>query len=76
MSSFQNLSEAEKEQIVGTSDKLKKDLASAAPVFKAMTIGFALLNIAGEENFSDLVDDLVAYLKKRQPISVTVAAGS
>jgi hypothetical protein len=64
MSSFQNLSDTEKQQIAAAADRLGKDLVGAPNLYKAMTLGFALLDITGEESFSDIVTDLEAYLRK------------
>jgi hypothetical protein len=64
MSSFQNLSETEKQQIAAAASRLKAELIGVPNLYKAMTLGFALLDITGEEGFSDIVSDLEAYLKK------------
>src|SRR5271165_6065863 len=45
MSSFQNLSDIEKQQIAAAADLLKRDLVGAPNLYKAMTLGFALLDI-------------------------------
>jgi hypothetical protein len=71
MSSFQNLSEAERQQIATAADRLKKDMVGVPNLYKAMTLAFALLDITGEENFSDMVTDLEQYLKQvkqKQPL--------
>ncbi|MGC2110218.1 MAG: hypothetical protein WA655_11925 [Candidatus Korobacteraceae bacterium] len=77
MSSFQNLSDAEKQQIAGAADRLKKDLVGVPNLYKAMTLGFALLDITGEESFADIVSDLEAYLKQttQSGTRATEAAG-
>jgi hypothetical protein len=70
MSSFQNLSDVEKQKIetAATSLKEDKDLVAAPNFYKAMTLGFALLDITGEEGFSDIVDGLKTYLvQAKQP---------
>jgi hypothetical protein len=73
MSSFQNLSDTEKQQIAAAADRLKKDLMGAPNLYKAMILGFALLDITGEESFSDIVDDLEEYLKKATTQGIQVA---
>jgi hypothetical protein len=83
MSSFQNLSDTEKQQIAAAAARLKndKDLVEAPNFYKAMTLGFALLDITGEEGFSEIVSDLEPYLKKatqqgQQVAKAAVAAGA
>lgn len=71
MSSFQNLSEAERQQIAAAAERLKRDMVGVPNLYKAMTLAFALLDITGEENFADMVNDLEQYLKQvkqKQPL--------
>ena len=69
MSSFQNLSDTEKQQIAAAAARLKneKDLVAAPNFYKAMTLGFALLDITGEEGYSDIALGLQHYLKQTTP---------
>ncbi len=78
MSSFQNLSDVEKQQIAAAAARLKndKDLIEAPNFYKAMTLGFALLDITGEEGFSDIVVDLQKYLKQTTPQGLQSAAAA
>jgi hypothetical protein len=62
MSSFQNLSDGEKKEIVERVNNIKTELKDAPNLYKAMTLGFALLNIAGEENFGGMMANLESYL--------------
>jgi hypothetical protein len=62
MSSFQNLSDVEKKEITDQVNNIKTELKDAPNLYKAMTLGFALLNIAGEENFGDMMANLESYL--------------
>jgi len=78
MSSFQNLSDLEKRQIAAAADTLKKDkdLISAPNIYKAMTLGFALLDITGEEGFSDIVKHLLDYLAEVRNQGPVVGSGA
>jgi len=62
LASFQNLSTEEKQQILAKSDELKEKLKDRPSLFKAMVLGFMVLDLAGEDNFSGIMDDLEDYL--------------
>ena len=62
LASFQNLSTEEKQAILAKGEELKLKLKDAPNLFKAMVLGFMLLDIAGEENFRAIMDDLKEYL--------------
>jgi len=60
--SFQNLSQDEKRDIAAVIQQYR-DQKLWPPALKTMAIGFAFLTIAGEENFDQVVSDLITYLK-------------
>lgn len=59
--SFQNLTENEKAQLVAIIDEYDKDTAWSDQL-KVMAVGFAILTIAGEGNFTDFVTRLKTHL--------------
>jgi hypothetical protein len=62
LASFQNLSTEEKQQISATTDQLQEKFKGRPTLFKAMVLGFVVLDIAGEENLSVIMQDLEEYL--------------
>jgi hypothetical protein len=60
LASYQNLGQAEKRELVAAMDALIAD-AKLNPRLKLMAIGFGLLNVCGETNFSDVMDLLKKY---------------
>ena len=60
LASYQNLGQAEKRELVAAIDALIAD-AKLDPKLKLMAIGFGLLNVCGEKNFSDVMDLLKKY---------------
>jgi hypothetical protein len=62
LASFQNLSTEEKQQISATADQLQEKFKGRPTLFKAMVLGFVVLDIAGEENLSVIMQDLEEYL--------------
>ncbi len=62
LASFQNLSTDEKQQITTTADVLREKFKGKPSLFKAMILGFAVLDIAGEENLRAIMQDLEKYL--------------
>lgn len=60
LASYQNLGQAEKRELVAAIDALIGD-AKLDPKLKLMAIGFGLLNVCGEKNFSDVMDLLKGY---------------
>ncbi|MGB8012298.1 MAG: hypothetical protein WCF68_11825 [Terriglobales bacterium] len=77
LASFQNLSTEEKQQIVSKSEELREKLKGKPSLFKAMVLGFVVLDIAGEENFRAIMQDLEEYLRSIVPARPTaVSAGS
>jgi len=67
LASFQNLSTEEKQQIVSKSEELREKLKGKPSLFKAMVLGFVVLDIAGEENFRAIMQDLEEYLRSIMP---------
>jgi hypothetical protein len=67
LASFQNLTTEEKQQIVSKSEELREKLKGKPSLFKAMVLGFVVLDIAGEENFRDIMQDLEDYLRSIAP---------
>lgn len=59
--SFQNLSESEKAQLAAIVEEYR-DYPDWSPALKTMAIGFAILTVAGENNFGQFIDGLKAYL--------------
>ena len=59
--SFQNLSQQEKADINQIVNEYR-NIANWSPALKTMAVGFAILTIAGEENFSIFVKGLKGYL--------------
>ncbi len=59
--SFQNLSEVEKSQLVDIIDEYDKDTGWSDSL-KVMAVGFAILTVAGEQNFATFVDSLQKHL--------------
>lgn len=60
LNSFQNLTKDEKAEITAVIDQYRR---SAWPDrLKVMVMGFAFLNIAGEENFDEVVKDIRKFL--------------
>ncbi len=74
LASFQNLSTEEKQQIVSKSEELREKLKGKPSLFKAMVLGFVVLDIAGEENFRDIMQDLEEYLRSITPARPTAAS--
>jgi hypothetical protein len=68
LASFQNLSTEEKQQIVAKSEELREKLKGKPSLFKAMVLGFIVLDIAGEENFRAIMLDLEEYLRSIAPL--------
>ena len=64
--SFQNLTQDEKRDIAAVIQQYR-DQTSWPAALKTMAVGFAFLTIAGEENFDQVVDDLITYLKNLPP---------
>lgn len=62
LASFQNLSTEEKQGITETSNQLQETFKGRPTLFKAMVLGFVVLDIAGEENLSAIMQDLEEYL--------------
>ena len=62
LASFQNLSTEEKQEITETASKLQETFKGRPTLFKAMVLGFVVLDIAGEENLSAIMQDLEEYL--------------
>ncbi len=75
LASFQNLSTEEKQQIVAKSEELREKLKGKPSLFKAMVLGFVVLDIAGEENFRDIMQDLEEYLLSIVPSTPTSGPG-
>ena len=71
LASFQNLSTEEKQQIVIKSEELRQQLKGKPSLFKAMVLGFVVLDIAGEENFRAIMQDLEEYLRSIAPVKPT-----
>jgi hypothetical protein len=71
LASFQNLSTEEKQQIVMKSEELREKLKGKPSLFKAMVLGFVVLDIAGEENFRAIMQDLEEYLRSIAPVKPT-----
>jgi hypothetical protein len=67
LASFQNLSTEEKQQITATSDVLREKFKGKPSLFKAMILGFVVLDIAGEENLRAIMQDLEQYLWSTKP---------
>jgi len=62
--SFQNLSQPEKTEIAEVIGQYRAGFADWPPILKTMAAGYALLNIAGEENFTQVIDGM-KKVKKR-----------
>ena len=62
--SFQNLSQQEKMEIAEVIEQYRTRFADWPPILKTMAAGYALLNIAGEENFRQVIDGM-KKVKKR-----------
>lgn len=62
--SFQNLSQQEKMEIAEVIGQYRVGFADWPPIPKTMAAGYALLNIAGEENFTQVIDGM-KKVKKR-----------
>ncbi len=74
--SFQNLTQAEKEEISRIIDQYRKAPGWSTPL-KIMAVGFAFLTIAGEENFDQVIAKLSDYLNVlKQQSAPTSPAGS
>jgi hypothetical protein len=71
LASFQNLGTEEKQQIVNKSEELREKLKGKPSLFKAMVLGFVVLDIAGEENFRAIMQDLEEYLRSIGPAKPT-----
>jgi hypothetical protein len=69
LNSFQNLTEEEKKEIKDVIEGYKDKQINWPPRLKIMALGFAFLNIAGEENFDEVMRNLKQFLSP-------VAAGS
>jgi hypothetical protein len=67
LASFQNLSTEEKQQISATSDVLREKFKNKPSLFKAMVLGFAVLDLVGEENLQAIMQDLEQYLRNIKP---------
>lgn len=66
LASFQNLSTEEKQQITDTTGQLQEKFKGRPTLFKAMVLGFVVLDIAGEDNLSAIMQDLEEYLLSAQ----------
>ncbi|MBZ5655986.1 MAG: hypothetical protein LAO56_12010 [Acidobacteriia bacterium] len=75
LASFQNLSTEEKQQIVIKSEELREKLKGKPSLFKAMVLGFVVLDIAGEENFRAIMQDLEEYLRSIAPVKPISGSG-
>jgi hypothetical protein len=64
--SFQNLSQQEKADLVSIIQEYKK-VAQWSGSLRTMAVGFAILTIAGEDNFGKFVDGLKLYLEEQEP---------
>lgn len=60
--SFQNLSQPEKAEIKATFDEYKNN-AEWPPNLKLAALGLAFLNVAGEDNFDQLIAEFKRYLQ-------------
>jgi hypothetical protein len=67
LASFQNLSTEEKQQISATADILREKFKNKPSLFKAMVLGFVVLDIAGEDNLRAIMADLEQYLRSIKP---------
>lgn len=64
--SFQNLTVAEKSE---ASDVIKQLRGSPWPAsLKTLAVGFMFLNVAGEENFDQVFDNLTKYLEEQKQV--------
>ncbi|MGH9496706.1 MAG: hypothetical protein ACRD3B_17035 [Candidatus Sulfotelmatobacter sp.] len=66
LASFQNLSTEEKQEITETTNQLQEKFKGRPTLFKAMVLGFVVLDIAGEDNLSAIMQDLEEYLLSPQ----------
>ena len=65
LNSFQNLTKEKKDEIAAV---IKDYAAPALPVqLKIMAMGFAFLNISGEKNFDQVIENLKDYLRLTAP---------
>ena len=63
LNSFQNLTTEEKAEITSVIDEYQgPKTASWPPGLKIMALGFAFLNIAGDENFDEVIKNLKEFL--------------
>lgn len=72
--SFQNLTQQEKADLVAVIDEYK-EVERWSPALKTMAIGFAILTLAGEDNFDQFVRGLKTYLEAGASPSGEAARG-
>ncbi len=65
---FQNLTDEERAKFKDDVDKLQK--TSLPQEVKNLALGYALLNLTGEDNFKKSVDELKKFLNNNAPISI------
>ena len=63
--SFQNLSQDDKTQIKTVLDQYRQ-MTTWPDTLKCMGLGFAFLNIAGDENFDRVVNNLKQFITEQQ----------
>lgn len=73
--SFQNLSQAEKTEIAEVIEQYRAGFKDWPPILKTMAAGYALLDIAGEENFKQVIDGMKA-VKRRVDNPSAVSPGT
>jgi hypothetical protein len=68
LNSFQNLTPEEKAEINSVIDEYRSPKTSTWPDgLKIMALGFAFLNIAGDENFDEVIGNLKQFLQTLKP---------
>jgi hypothetical protein len=65
LQAYQNLSQAEKSEFSKELDAYR-ELAAWPLVLRMLAVGFAFLNLSGEENFDQVMKELAAALKERR----------
>lgn len=76
LAAFQNLSTEEKQAISAKTQALQAELKGKPSLFKALSLGFVVLDIAGEENLSAIMQDLEDYLKSTSQPAANAAASA
>ena len=77
LNSFQNLTTEEKAEINSVIDEYRSPKTAAWPNgLKIMGLGFAFLNIAGEENFEEVITNLKQFLLTVGPPAPPAPPGS